>query len=279
MKSKPVVVGIEDKQPSAVRFAAEAAKERGVGLRIVHCVEGLNKVGLPDDTVEFPDDLWPSPGQDLLDAAQEVIDSIESPPHTTFVLGANSPIETLLEEADDASLLVVGTDSLGRMERLIDGTVAEHLVKHAPVPVAVVPELSWPITAGSGVFLALDARALATGPIRFAFEEASRRATDLYVVHVPPVGMTEFETTSLRSEIAGILAGWPQQYPDVNLTRRFMHGEPDEGCLRASEEAELLVLGRDGDSGIGRLGHPVLTQIARRTHCPCVVVPDRWSGP
>ena len=38
MNKHPVVVGVKDQQPSAVQFAVEAAKARGVGLRVVHSI-------------------------------------------------------------------------------------------------------------------------------------------------------------------------------------------------------------------------------------------------
>lgn len=45
MESQHIVLGVEDKQPCAVRFAAEAALMRGVELRIVHCPEAVDDLG------------------------------------------------------------------------------------------------------------------------------------------------------------------------------------------------------------------------------------------
>lgn len=271
-----VVVGVEGKQPATVRFAADAATARNAALRVVHCIEGLDTTSVSDDTIEFSDDLWPAPGQDVLDAAREVIECMESPPPTSYLLSSLRPDEQLLEEASAASLVVVGTDAIGRMQRPFDGTVSQYLVHHCPVPVAIVPELSRPASPGTGVFLALDARTQAVGPIWFAFDEADQRNSELYAVHVTTAALTPARTASLRTEIAELLAGWPQRYPDVKLTRRLMPGKADEGCLRASEEAEILVVGRGNHSMLATDNHPVLTQIARRAHCPCVVVPDSW---
>lgn len=250
----PVVVGIDRKQPAALRFAAEAATSRRVGLHVVHCLEG-------------------SEDATLLDRAEAVIDSLSPVPETHYLHGAGSPYETLLAESQQASLVVVGTDSIGRVERLFDGTVTEHLVRTAPVPVAIVPESQRPDQPGSGVVLAADAQPLATGPIHFAFEEASRRGTDLRVVQIPPAGMTSTDIASLRAELARSLAGWPQRYPDVTVTCRLTQGAAGERYLHESEDAGLLVIGR----GAGRLGHSLLTQLTRRANCPCIVVPDTWS--
>jgi nucleotide-binding universal stress UspA family protein len=274
MESMPVVLGVEDKQPSAVRFAAEAALMRDAELRIVHCPETLGDLSLWPDAAEDPLEAFPAPGQAVLDAAKELIDSMESPPRTKYVFGVGAPFDTLEAEARQASLVVVGTDSIGRMERLFDGTVTERLAHHAPVPVAIVPEVSWPAGSRSGVVLALDAREMVPGPIRFAFEEAARRNADVHVVHVAPAGMTASETKVLRAQIAETLAGWPQRYPDVHLTRRVTHGSADDECLRQGDEAAVLIVGRGSDPP----SHPVLTQLARRAHGPCVVVPDAFCG-
>ena len=274
MEGRPIVLGVEDKQPCAVRFAAEAALMRDAELRIVHCPEASGDLGLWSDSTDDSLDAFPAPGQAVLDAARELIDAMESPPTTKCVLGVGAPYDTLEAEARQASLVVVGTDSIGRMERLFDGSVTERLVQHAPIPVAIVPEVSWPAGQRSGVVLALDAREMAPGPIRFAFEEATRRNADVHVVHVVPAGMTTPETNAMRAQIAEILADWPQRYPGVRMTRRLTHGWADDECLREGEEAAVLVVGRGSDPP----SHPVLTQLARRANGPCVVVPDAWCG-
>ena len=109
MDSRPIVIGIEDKQPCAVRFAAESAARRGVELRVVHCLEGPK-----DDAVwlDTPDEAAAA-GQGVLDAARELIETMGSPPRTSYVLGAGSPYEILAEEAALASMVVVGTDAIG----------------------------------------------------------------------------------------------------------------------------------------------------------------------
>jgi hypothetical protein len=83
---------------------------------------------------------------------------------------------------------------------------------------------------------------------------------------------------AIRADVSEALAGWSELYPDVQVTRRLVFDETDEGCLDATKDAALFVLGRATHPGInGIFGHPVITQIARRTHCPSVVVPNDWQ--
>jgi nucleotide-binding universal stress UspA family protein len=51
-----------------------------------------------------------------------------------------SAAEVLIDAADDASLLVVGSRGLGAFSRLLLGSVAQHCVQNAACPVLVVRE-------------------------------------------------------------------------------------------------------------------------------------------
>ena len=274
MTKHPVVVGVKDRQPTAVRFAVEAATARGVGVRVVHCVSPL----VAGDLAFATDAAWRAVGQQVMDAAHEVIAGAGSPPEAEYDLSVGSPRDVLQDAASSAALVVVGTDPVGRMDRLFSGKVSEFLAKNSPAPVAIIPESTWQSTGG-GVFDALDAKTLARGPLRFAFDEASRRGDRLYAVHVVAPETARDDAEAIRAEIAEVMAGWSSEYPDVRVTHRLLFEDADDGCLRASAEADLLVLGRFNDPGSrGLSAHPVLTQIARRAHCPVVVVPDAWNA-
>lgn len=274
MTSRPVVVAVKATQPAALAFAAEAARARGVSLRVVHCVAPLAEDH--DPTVD--DILWLGAGQQVLDVANETIGRIAPELAAEFVLEPGAPEKVLLKDGENACLVVVGTDADDWTERLREGHVAEHLAKHSPVPLAIVPERSLSQTRTGAVVVAIDAATTAEGPLRFAFSEASRSTNELHVVHVAPPDVLYSETTALRAQIAEILAGWSEQYPDVDVSRELLFDEPGEGSLRAGRTAEVLIVGRHHKSKLrGPFGHPVLTQIARKAICPCVVVPDEWS--
>lgn len=49
--------------------------------------------------------------------------------------------QVLVEACVDAGLLVVGTRRLGGLSRVLEGSVSEYGLRHAPCPVAVVPAL------------------------------------------------------------------------------------------------------------------------------------------
>jgi nucleotide-binding universal stress UspA family protein len=269
---RKVVVGIESIQPMALKFAAKAAVAHGVGLRVIHCATAP-AVG---EFVTVPNDVWQSAGRSLLDDASDILGDSISPDDVEYELLEDLPFSTLLDEANSgAPMVVVGVDTTGWFEDLLDGSVAHRLATHSPVPVAVVPERPWTAVDAGDVFVAIDGRSPATGPLRFAFEEADQRRVGLQVLHVVPEDDMFYRSMSHRVQVAEVLAGWSEEFPDVRVTRRQFFDEADEGTIRASEEAALLVLGRRSENGLARLlGHPVLAEVTRRVQCPCVIVPD-----
>jgi nucleotide-binding universal stress UspA family protein len=172
-------------------------------------------------------------------------------------------------------MLVVGVDAASWSGPLFGGSVTERLITHSDIPVAIVPERTWPDEISGPVFVAIDARTPAAGPLRFAFTEASRTARELHVAHVIPEMTTYEQAQPRRIDVSEVLAGWSEEFPDVTIKHRFFFDDADDGCVRASEEASLLVLGRRKTK---IFGHPILGEIAKSVHCPCVVVPDEWKA-
>jgi len=275
MTVKLVVVGLKEKQPTALRFAAEMALEHNVGLRVVHCLD-IRSAG---DFVSMPHNSWRAAGAAILEDARHIIDDVHPHPTTEYRLDSGLPYYTLREESEVATMVVVGVDAVGRRHDLFGGTVTERLTTQSPVPLAVVPERSWPNDSSGTVFVAMDGRTPATGSIRFAFAEASRRNAELHALQVVPTDDVFGDTLPHRLGVSEALADWSEEFPDVNVIQRFLFDDADDGCVRATEEADLLILGRGPTTVMSQLlGHPVLSELISRTHCPYVVVPDDWEG-
>jgi nucleotide-binding universal stress UspA family protein len=271
----PVVIGIKEHQPTALQFAADAALAREADLYVVHSVEPV----IAGDVVLPVDEGSQAAGQQLLDQAKAFIDALDPAPHAEYTFASGPPVAVLERAAAAASMVVVGTDEPDWAARFFTDKVTERLAKHVDVPVAIVPEWSRTHHVGQGVYVALDGRSPAPGPLRFAFTEANRqRRKKLRVLHAPSARASFDGMNEVRAEMSEILAGWGEEFPDVDVTRRLVFDETDEGCLNASKDADLLVIGRADNAGmIGIFGHPILTQIARRTQCPSVVVPNDWK--
>ncbi len=135
-----VVVGIDGSPESrdALRWAADEAQARGAPLRVVTCWS-------------FPAMPWgpyqpPLSGDEFAQGASNVaLDEIRSvlgrePDDETLSLDVieGAPSLRLLEYADRAQLLVVGSRGRGGFAGLLLGSVSQHLAEHADCPVVII---------------------------------------------------------------------------------------------------------------------------------------------
>jgi nucleotide-binding universal stress UspA family protein len=266
---------VASRQEEILRFAAEAAMERRAPLRIVHCTEFV-ATSDPFATSMHPD-LWKSAGEQVIDDAVSFVAGLSSVPTTNGVLRVAPPLAVLQAEAEGASLLVLGADHPTWAERMMGLRVTERIAVDAVVPVVVVPDQPSPARL-DGVFVAVEINFASWSALRFAFVEATRRACPLFVVHVAPIGTAPIDLEQAQVDVAELLAGWSQEFPEVPVERRLLVDEADEACVRASEAAELLVIGQRVQGWLQfPFGHPVTAELIRRARCPVVVVPEGWK--
>ena len=275
MDRKPVVVGVARRQESVLRFAARAAKDRRASLRVVHCAE-LVATADPFATSMRPE-LWHSAGEQVMDEAMTFVTSLPSAPSADSVLSLAPPVTVLPAEAEGASLLVLGSDHPTWAEHIVGLRATERIAADAVVPVVVVPDHPSP-RRGGGVFVAVEINAAAWSALRFAFVEATRRESPLFVVHVVPVGTAPADLELVQLDVAELLGGWSEEFPDVRFERCVLVDEADQVCLRASALAELVVIGQQIPGWMPLpFGHPVTARLIRAAQSPVVIVPEGWK--
>lgn len=137
-----IVVGIDGSQASlaALRFAAQAATLRGSVLHAVHTwiapYQATSVWSPPLPTVDEPRE-WAD--TTLRDSVSAVLgDRHGLRVEHSVVEGPAGP--TLVEAADDADLLVVGSRGRGGWKALLLGSVSTHCVVNAPGPVVIARE-------------------------------------------------------------------------------------------------------------------------------------------
>lgn len=143
------------------------------------------------------------------------------------------------------------------------------------------------VVPDGGVVVGDDGSRNAARAIVFAHEEAQRRGTGLHVIRAwvltsavrpddCPPGITpslvEFEAATLAAtqKRADELLG----KTDVQVTAHVTYGPSAQGLVKASETADIVVVGSRGRGGFANLMlGSVADQVVRFASCPVVVVP------
>jgi nucleotide-binding universal stress UspA family protein len=205
----------------------------------------------------------------------------ESPEtHTEVVY--SSVVPALINASKGASMIVVGSQGLGALGRLLLGSVTTGLLHHAHCPVAVIHASDSPAPDfNAAVLLGIDGSPASEAATALAFDEASRRGVGLLALHVwsdvgvfPVLGMDWRDRESEGEEIlAERLAGWQERYPDVRVDRLLFCDKPSQWLLKESEHSQLVVVGSRGRGGFpGMLLGSVSSAVTQAAKVPVIVV-------
>jgi nucleotide-binding universal stress UspA family protein len=137
-----IVVGVDGSAGAAraLDVAAREAALRSTDLRVVcawHVPVGAYAGGMIAPAIDADDFASP-----LRTAAQrqidEILERVDVP--TELVLREGNAAATLLDEAQRAEMVVVGSRGRGGFTGLLLGSVSHQVASHASCPVLVVPE-------------------------------------------------------------------------------------------------------------------------------------------
>ncbi|GLW55136.1 universal stress protein [Kitasatospora phosalacinea] len=137
--SGPSVVGVDGSASSkrALRWAARQAELTEAVLRAVLAWQLPSGYGMPAD---FSDTDFAGQARRVLE--DSTAEALGGHPGVEVVLKVvqGHPAPVLVEEAEGADLLVVGSHGRGAFTGMLLGSVSGHCVHHAPCPVLVVRE-------------------------------------------------------------------------------------------------------------------------------------------
>jgi nucleotide-binding universal stress UspA family protein len=274
----PIVVGVEDKQQAALRYALSEARSLGCGVRVVHAYSLLT-TGSALLGGELLDASTES-AYALLDVTRDYIKSQDIDVPVEYVVEFGAPTQVLENEARTARALVLGPEHATWYERILAGEVGSWLASRAVCPVIVVPEGWNPDEVRSGgIVVTVDGATDAHGPLTFAFAVADRRGESLDVLHVVPPATSPADEQDHRLNIAEVLAGWADRFPTVRVVRSLVFGQPDEACIRSTSMADLVVVGRPHGRDLPfSLVRPVAVSVIKEANCPVAVVPPNYDG-
>lgn len=138
------------------------------------------------------------------------------------------------------------------------------------------------------LLVAIDVEGPCEAVLKFAFQEADRRAADLMILNIwsePPLydyregpERTRLVATHKRRQEAGIddvVHAWRDKYPHVRATVRVTTGAIGDTLLRTANTADLVIIGarwRSPDRRGLRVG-PAAYTLLRHSACPVALVP------
>ncbi|MET0448461.1 MAG: universal stress protein, partial [Aeromicrobium sp.] len=124
-----------------------------------------------------------------------------------------------------------------------------------------------------GVTLLLDGQTVAHGPLRYAFEHASRHHDILNVIHVEAADGSHDEAIP-QHDMQRLIDSWRATYPQVWVKSKVVPGEADLATVVTFEHTDLLVLGRPHEHHAVPSPHGSLARaVIEHARCPVAVVP------
>ena len=139
---KSIVCAVDFSPPSrrALEEAADLARRTGSSLTLVHVETGPPTRAEAPFAPPRPPKHEPGAAAALDEWARDA-EAIAGRP-VGKLLPAGKPAEEIVQAAEVGSfdLVVIGTRGRTGVARAVLGSIAEHVVRHSPVPVLVVPE-------------------------------------------------------------------------------------------------------------------------------------------
>ena len=204
------------------------------------------------------------------------------------VVVQGDPAVRLVKEAGGAGLLVVGSRGYGALRSRLLGSVGVYCVDHSTVPVVIVPHGAGRDEGFDGprrVVVGIDGSDNADAALRWALGHVRADDEVVAVAAWHPTATLGYESIDAEAElleqaateavdeavhrIAGELG------VDAGRVRReHERGDPRTVLRRRADDADLLVVGARGRTGVSHLlVGSTASSLAHRPICPVAVVP------
>lgn len=286
----PVVVGVDGSEYAlaALDWAASWAAEHGWPLRLVNAYQSY-VAAMPAAAVTLPPPTEES--AKILAEARERVEAAYPAIPVTAVQREGAAPSVLLRESEQARLVVVGREGIGRIAELVLGSVSLEVASRARVPVVVIPA-SWepPAEPFARIVVGIDGSENCQAAVEYAFATAVEREAELvalYAWHQPsrwpegwPLGSNEPRFKADYDRIlGGAIAPWRDKYPQVKVSTVTEVDHPAVALERHAVTADLVVIGGRGHGTVtGMLLGSVARTILRHLDRPIVVVHQAKEG-
>lgn len=282
--SHPIIVGVDGSRGGtrAIRYAVREAACLGQAVCLAHVTPGY--VPMSPMMPLTPSDLRQT-GEQILRAAETTARELDPDVPVTTELLSGPRVAGLVKLAGAHSLIVIGHEHRAVIDRILTGATAAGVAAHATCTVVSVPDAWEPDVHHGVVVVGVKAPPHSTELLAQAFAAADARKARLVVLHawkLPTAYDDIIESRVAVQEwhdhatgvIEPLLTDWRATYPDVEVEVRIVHDQPAHALVRASAEADLLVMVRrtHGFPAFIHLG-AVARAVLRQAACPVEVVP------
>lgn len=281
-----ILVGVDgsEEATTAAKWAAKTAEIEGAGLKIVAAYTTTTSdyapgLVIPQDVIDAIREEASGIVQEAANAAREAAPDVAL--SGSIVEGDASRV--LLELGEQADMIVIGTRGLGGIKGLLLGSVSTNVAAHSKGKVVVLTE-----PGGDGpVVVGVEQSPVSDAAVAEAFRQAALRNTKLVAVHtwtpldadalhgygLDPEEIEQMSQQAVES-VAERLAGYAEDYPDVEVERVVIPEEPSKAILDAAgDSAQLIVVGSRGRGGFkGLLLGSNSQKIMNQAQVPVMVV-------
>jgi nucleotide-binding universal stress UspA family protein len=136
----------------------------------------------------------------------------------------------------------------------------------------------------SGIVVGVDGSAHSMKSLDWALDEGQLRNAHVTVLAVAPAaasiwgitgqfGPSQETQDKVRHAAEELVKNAVSRHGHQQVTLRILSGVPSDELIKASEGADLLVVGARGAGGFARLAMgSVSSQVAHHAHCPVVII-------
>lgn len=275
------------RDPAVLDWAAAEAVAVGAPLHLVHAVDLGTPLSAYGELLTSPDivDKVEQESVRVATEARERVTATHPALAVTIALPTGAPAGGLLNAADGARLLVVGSARKTKAERIVLGTTSLSVVAHSPCPVVLVPE-DCDVRGDGRVVVGIDGSEHSRLAFQYALEAAALRGKTVTTVTswnvevvngvvVTEPGSPEWETVDkrYRDMAEATIADLRAAHPEIDVSVEVHHGRAADTLVEVAQGADLLLVGSRGRGGFrGMLLGSVSQRILGRATVPVGVL-------
>lgn len=285
-RRSPVVVGVDGSKANtaAVEWAAREAAQTGADLVLLAALQVPEHRPPWYSTTEHEQRV-----RGMLEDVTDQVGPVLPRDRVSAEAVDGASVETLLERAGEARLLVLGKRGLGAVSRLLVGSTSLAVAGRSPVPVVIVPD-AWTANGHHRmpIVVGVDPYRPHQPALHLAFRRAERLDVPLVAVHgwEAPAGLmmdgpevaesvAQWKVEA-REAFDQMVGEWEKRFPHVRLSTARSDLHPATAVLESAERAQLVVLGRHATSRFHGFGFGSVTRaVLHYSECPVLVVPDQ----